>query len=75
MNLLLLAFYSFGVGGLLGGLIQLLVLALVIIIVLWVVQLILGALGITVPPNIWLIIRVILALIVLLYALRIFGIA
>lgn len=75
MNLMLLAFWSFGVTGILGGLIALCVFVLVAILVLWLLQLLLGALGVTLPPNVWLIIKIIIALIGILYALRVFGVA
>lgn len=71
----LLAFYSFGVGGLLGGLISLCVFVLVAVLVIWLLQLLLGALGVTLPPPVWLIIKIVIALIGLFYALRAFGVA
>jgi hypothetical protein len=65
----------FGIGGLLGGLIALVLFVLVAILVIWLLQLLLTALGVTLPPNVWLLIKIIIALIGLAYALRVFGIA
>jgi len=48
---------------------------LVAILVIWLLQLLLTALGVTLPPNVWLLIKIIIALIGLAYALRVFGIA
>lgn len=71
----LLAFTSFGVSGILGGLISLCVFVLVAVLVIWLLQLLLGAIGVNLPPPVWLIIKIIIALVGLFYALRVFGVA
>jgi hypothetical protein len=72
---LLSAVYLFGISGFLGALISLVVFVLVAILVIWLLQLLLGALGVNLPPPAWLLIKIIIALIGLAYALRVFGIA
>jgi hypothetical protein len=72
---LLSTVYLFGISGFLGALISLVVFVLVAILVIWLLQLLLGALGVTLPPPAWLLIKIIIALLGLAYALRVFGIA
>ncbi len=67
--------YLFGIGGFLGGLITLVAFVLVAILVLWLLDKLLGALGVALPPPAWLLIKILIALVGLGYALRIFGIA
>ncbi len=75
MELLAATTYFFGLSGVLGGLISLVVFVLIAVLVIWLLQLLLGALGVTLPPPVWLLIKIVIALLGLAYALRVFGVA
>ncbi len=74
-SLLAAQVYIFGLSGVLGALISLVFFVLVAVLVIWLLQLLLGALGVTLPPPVWLLIKIIIALLALAYALRVFGVA
>jgi hypothetical protein len=67
--------YTFGVSGLLGGLIGLVLFVLVAVLVLWLLEKLLTAIGVALPPPVWLLIKIVIALLGLAYALRVFGVA
>ena len=54
-------------------LISTIVLVIVALIVLWILEIILGALGVAVPPNIMNLIRLLVGLLILLSALQCLG--
>ena len=57
----------------LGCLVSLLVAVIIALIVLWVFEIIVNAVGVTPPPPILLLVRLLVALLVLLYALDCLG--
>lgn len=75
MELLAANVYLFGLSGWIGGLITLVVFAIVALLVIFVLQKILGAFGVQIPPNIWMLIQLLIVLIAIGLALRIFGVA
>lgn len=69
------AVYLFGIGGVLGALVSLVFFVLVAVLVIWLLQLLLNAIGVALPSPVWLLIKIIIALLALAYALRVFGVA
>lgn len=72
---LLLAFTSFGVSGVLGGLISLVVFILCAVLAIWLLKILLDAVGVSLPDPAWLLIKILIALVGLFYVLRAFGVA